>query len=323
MRRNASSYVIEYMFRGFAAVGGLFPVMWPSKYGVRVKSHVRYKDGDHHGHTLDILYPAEPGGALRPVVLFVHGGGFMMLSKNTHRALALQFAKAGCVVFNINYRLAPAHPFPAPLADVADAWLYMLEHAEAYGGDPNLAIVTGESAGGNLVTSLALASVWRRPEEYAAKVFERGVVPIAAMPFCPMLSASRPQRFIERKPHLPRWLQKRIESVCRLYLQDIDHGDSILLADPLLAMQSEHAFERPLPRFFLPVGTRDPLLDDVRQFAAALQARGGSYDARYYEKGAHAFHGFLWQGLAQQCWADAIGFLGNELGTRGHALRQP
>lgn len=308
VRRSASSYVAEFIFHSIASVGALFPVGRPGRHGVRVIKNVAYKPSGGSHHTLDILCPAAESAGPRPVVLFVHGGSFMMLSKDTHRALAMQFAKAGCVVFNVNYRLAPADPFPNGLEDVCDAWLYMLDHAAEFGGDPTRAVVTGESAGGNLVSALVLASVWRRPEAFAAKVFDRGVVPLAALPFCPMLSVSRPRRFIERKPGLSQSISSKIEAAGRIYLQDVDHGESVLLADPLVALQSDHAFERALPPFFVAVGTRDPILDDSRQMAAALAKRNAACELRVYQGGIHAFHGFIWQAQAQACWRDALAF---------------
>src|SRR5690606_5988723 len=122
-------------------------------------------------HRLDVYRPAHAEGP-RPVVLYVHGGGFRILSKETHWLMGLYFARRGYVVFNIGYRLAPKHPFPAALEDSADALGWVVQNAHRYGGDPTRLVLAGESAGANLVTSLTLACCYRREEPYARRVFD-------------------------------------------------------------------------------------------------------------------------------------------------------
>ena len=132
-----------------------------------------------------------------PVVFYVHGGAFHLLSKDTHWLMGLVFARFGYLVVNISYRLAPKHPFPAAIEDTCRAYTWMASRIRELGGDPNRVAVAGESAGGNLITSLALASIWERQEPWAREVFECGVLPRAAMPFCAMLQVSETDRFCE------------------------------------------------------------------------------------------------------------------------------
>ena len=78
-----------------------------------------------------------------------------MLSKDTHRVMALAYARRGYVVFTINYRLGPEHLFPAPLEDASPhALVWVREHCARFGGDPSRLAIAGESAGANLVTAL-------------------------------------------------------------------------------------------------------------------------------------------------------------------------
>ncbi|KXS19644.1 alpha/beta-hydrolase [Gonapodya prolifera JEL478] len=93
------------------------------------------------------------GDPSKPVVLFVHGGGFCFMSTTTHRPLTVAFARMGTRVFAINYRLAPEHPYPAPLADVITTYRYLLDEARI---SPSRIIIAGDSAGGNLVLAAAL-----------------------------------------------------------------------------------------------------------------------------------------------------------------------
>ena len=98
-----------------------------------------------------------------------------MLSKETHRVMALSYARRGYLVFIINYRLGPKHLFPAPLEDAAEALLWVRDNCAYFGGDPSRIAIAGESAGGNLVTALALATSLRRPEPFARKLFDANV----------------------------------------------------------------------------------------------------------------------------------------------------
>ena len=88
-------------------------------------------------HWLDIYEkhdrpPSLTHSSLKPAILYVHGGGFRILSKDTHWPFALMFAEAGFVVFNINYRLSPHHPCPAGLSDAALALLWLIDHAHRF-----------------------------------------------------------------------------------------------------------------------------------------------------------------------------------------------
>jgi acetyl esterase len=94
--------------------------------------------------------PAETGGP-QPLLVFVHGGGWVTGDLDTHdEPCRLLCRHAGVHVLSIDYRLAPEHPFPAAVEDVLAAWRWAHEHAEKLGADPNRIAVGGDSAGGNL-----------------------------------------------------------------------------------------------------------------------------------------------------------------------------
>jgi acetyl esterase len=257
------------------------------------------------------------------VVFYVHGGGFHMLSKDTHWLMGLLFARYGYLVINISYRLAPEHPYPAALEDTCVAYRWLAARVGELGGDPARIAVAGESAGGNLITALTLAACQRRDEPWARAVFDVGVVPRAALPFCAMLEVSRPERFSQRRP-LPRWVDGAIRATSASYLRGHprEPGPAIALADPLRVLEEavagvpvRHGWERPLPPFFAPVGTRDPLLDDTRRLEKALAALHVPCEARYYPGGIHAFHALVWDPVARRCWRDALAFLDRHMRT--------
>ncbi len=284
----------------------MHPLARPERHGVTVTRNVAYADGLH----LDVWRPAPTDGPT-PAVLYVHGGGFRILSKDTHWVMALAFAREGYTVFNVDYRLAPQHPFPAALDDVSRAWAWVCEHAERYGADTQRLVLAGESAGANLVTALTVAATFERDEPYAKRVFDTAVLPRAVLPACGILQVTDPERFVRRRPDLPRFIADRIEEVSRAYVGSAAPGASraLDLADPLRVLEGDALPARPLPPFFLTCGTADPILDDTRRLHAALTARGARSEVRYYRGEPHAFHAFVFRENARQHWRDTHAFL--------------
>lgn len=107
-----------------------------------------------------IIYRPQSEKKLRPVVVWYHGGGWILGSPegddNTCRKLALQL---DATVVNVNYRLAPKHRFPVATDDSYLIFLWVRDHIEEYGGDSSDIVVAGESAGGNLAAVVAAMDI--------------------------------------------------------------------------------------------------------------------------------------------------------------------
>lgn len=312
-RRRVGGVVIDNAYSGLAAVAGLHPLAKPERHGVDVVRNVTYRETGEAAHTLDIYRPAGREGPL-PAVVYLHGGSFRILSKDTHWVMALAFARRGFVVFNVNYRLAPDHPYPAAVEDAADAFTWVVEHAEEYGVDPACVVLAGESAGANLATGLAVMTCFERPEPYAQRVWETGVVPKAVLPACGILQVSNWERFDISGP-LASISQDRIRDVTKSYYESspVKDATGLELADPLVFLEGDAEASRPLPPFFAFVGTADPLQTDTERLGAALGARGVRCDTRTYENEGHAFHAFVWRHNAKQAWTDTYAFLDDVL----------
>jgi acetyl esterase len=304
-RAHVSEVLGRSFFEGLSRAGKLHPQANPEVHNVEVTRDVHYSDSGQLDHRLDIYRRRDLPGPL-PVVLYIHGGGFHLLSKETHWLMGLMFARAGYLVFNMSYRLAPTHRFPAATEDACDALVWVAEHAARYGGDLTRLVIAGESAGANLAAALAVVTCYERPEPYAQRVFRTGVVPRAVALGCGILQVSDPERLWRRRK-LPWWLRGVISDIAYGYLGAQRAGCE--LADPLCLLEAGQAPTRPLPAFFSFVGTKDPLLDDTRRLGHALERLGVRHTERYYAGELHAFHALLFRRAARELWRDKLKFL--------------
>jgi acetyl esterase len=290
-----------------------------SRFGLRLERNVPYgpalAEGD--AHFLDVYTPSRPRSKLVPVVMYVHGGGFAMLSKDTHRLMAVSIARAGYVVFNINYRQGRAHPYPAPLEDACRALLWVQRNCERFGGDPSRVALAGESAGGNLVTALAVASSWRRPEPFARTVFDANMPVRAVVATYGFLDLGHTAAYLAH-PKLPAWSKGLIEDAARSYLgQDFVRAAAAhALASPLRIVEAGSP-DRPLPPFFAAVGTRDPLIRCSKRLKAALDALGTPCELLIAPGEVHGYDAMFWRPAARAKWRATRAFLEERLGGDG------
>lgn len=307
LRKRAGGLAIRGFFEGAARLAKRHPRAHPSNYGVEIIKDIPYRNTGKKQHLLDIYRPKTPGP--HPVVMYVHGGGFRILSKDTHWLMGLMFASRGYIVLNVNYHLAPQHVFPKAVEDVSHAFAWMVEHIHRFGGDLETLILAGESAGANLVTGLTISSCYERQEPWARRVWQTSIKPKATLPYCGFLQVSEPERFEQRRP-LPAFLNDRIHEVSRGYLEGSPcQGREFDWADVVNFFERGEQPDCPLPPFFLPVGTKDPVLDDTRRLHRALEKMNVPAIDRYYVGGVHAFQAFIWQDIAKQCWRDTFSFL--------------
>ncbi len=125
--------------------------------GVKISRDIRYGPADRN--LLDI-FTAQGASGTRPVMIFVHGGGFVGGNKSTpgspfYDNVPLWAARNGLVGVNITYRLAPQAPWPAGAEDVGLAVRWVMDNIAGYGGDPSRIFLFGHSAGATHAGSYA------------------------------------------------------------------------------------------------------------------------------------------------------------------------
>lgn len=303
---------MDQALHAFARVRYAMPDARPSRFGIRVERDVEYAPGRSPFNRLDVYVPERPARPL-PVVMYVHGGGFAMLSKDTHRVMAMTIARQGYLVFNINYRLGRRHRYPAPLEDACSALAWVHAHAARYGGDPSRLALAGESAGGNLVTALAVASCWRRPEPFARRLFDADIPLRAVIATYGFLDLGHTSQYLAH-PRMSRWTKMLLLDAARSYLgHDVDRAaEAHPLASPLRILEAGDP-ARPVPPFFASVGTRDPLLRCSKRLKAALDALGTECELHVSPGEIHGYDAMVWRPQARAKWRAAHAFLGRHM----------
>ena len=125
--------------------------------GIKEVNNIPYTETGSEYHMLDVYYPEDAKGPL-PVIIEIHGGGWMYGTKDLNKIYAQYLAKRGFVVFNLSYRLVPEVFVPQQLQDVALAISKVKEIMPDFPCDPEKIILTGDSAGGQLASFTAALS---------------------------------------------------------------------------------------------------------------------------------------------------------------------
>ena len=133
--------------------------------GIKEENNFAYlPDGDHY-HLLDAYYPEDNNGSL-PVIIDIHGGGWMYADKELNKIYCEYIAKRGFIVFNVSYRLCPSVTVREQLYDVSAALKWIDENLSRFPADRNKIMLTGDSAGGQLCAFTAAISGSEQLREY-------------------------------------------------------------------------------------------------------------------------------------------------------------
>ncbi len=210
----------------------------------------------------------------RPVLLWMHGGGYIIGSAVQDDALCARYAqRLGVTVVSVDYRLAPEHPWPAPLDDCVAAYDFVQREAAALGLDPRRVIVAGQSAGGGLAAALVL------------RLHDSGrPAPIFQLLVYPMLDDRTAARTVEGLT-LRVWDQESNVLGWSSYLARAPGGDGV--TDHMAPARREDL--RGLPPAWIGVGTLDLFHDEDLAYARRLVEAGVPASLEVVDG---AFHGF-------------------------------
>ncbi len=207
-----------------------------------------------------------------PLMVFFHGGGWVIGSTNTHAKLCAELAQgAEVVVFSVDYRLAPEHPAPAPLDDSVAAIRWAVEHGSEIGADAERFAVGGDSAGANLSAAAAL-----RLRD------EGGPVPSFLLLIYGAFTGDLNLPSVIENGEGKILTRKAMEWFYNHYLSGGASPD-----DPYIAPIKGDL--RGMPRTHLIVGTLDPLLDDSKLFAEKLEEAGVHARLSIHQDMPHVF----------------------------------
>lgn len=210
-----------------------------------------------------------------PLLVYLHGGGFVIGSLGSHDPLCREIAaRAGCMVLNVGYRLAPEHPHPAAPADARAAVTWASAHARELGADPGRLAVAGDSAGGTLA---ALAARHARDQDIPLR--------LQALLYPALDQAGS---YPSRERYADVWPIER--DVIR-WFQRHQHGHE----DPMHEIEASPGRADDLaglaPAYILTAGL-DPLQDEAIAYARRLEAAGVPVRHHHVDGTIHGFLNF-------------------------------
>jgi acetyl esterase len=240
------------------------------------------------------IYRARDSVGPRPIVIWLHGGGFVIGGLDSHRGMCSNLAaRSQCVVLAVEYRKAPEHPFPAAVDDSLASFRWIRDHAEQLGGHPDHIAVGGDSAGANLSAVICQRLREAGEDQPALQVL------IYPSTDSEHNSASH-QHFAEGMlltAEMLRWFSGH-------YLSD--EADR---HDPSVSPLAAERFDSLAPALIRTAGF-DPLRDEGEAYADALRNAGVEVDLRCYER---LIHNYIVMGRVSPANREAVEDLGDEL----------
>jgi acetyl esterase len=216
---------------------------------------------------------AEPGSSGLPVLVFLHGGGWVFGDLDTHDAMCRILAgDAGCLIVSIDYRLAPEHKFPAGLEDCLTVLDWVAEKAKSLGGDPARIAIGGDSAGGNLAAAVCQIA---RDKGGPALVFQLLIYP--ALDFTADMTSPRGNA-----------AGYGLSDIAIEWMRDCYLTSPFDSTDPHASPAMSRDLKN-LPPALIQTAEFDPLHDEGKAYAEALRAAGGTAIHINYPGMIHGF----------------------------------
>lgn len=235
-----------------------------------------------------------PIDAAEPLPGFIsfHGGGFITGTPEMDEPWNLFLAEtANCHVFNIEYPLAPEHPFPVPVLVTYEVVQWIFQHADTLHLDAARIAIGGHSAGGNLATAISL---WNAEQTHPVTLIAQ------ILDYPPLDLATDPADKPFFKEAIPTEQARQFNAMYIARAEDAYHH----LASPLYAAQLEA-----LPRTLILTAEHDSLAQEAQQYAKRLQAAGVHVEHLEFAGQPHAFTHHGDANVALQAWQRIADFL--------------
>jgi acetyl esterase/lipase len=237
--------------------------------GMPLPPDVEYEPVDASGVAAE--WARAPGVDAERTVVYLHGGGYVMGSVETHRLLVAGISRAvAAPVLSVDYRLGPEHPHPAAVDDALAAYRFVL----AQGAAPERIAIAGDSAGGGLTVAALLA------------LREAGdPLPAAGICISPWLDLTLSGASMDTKADVdPMVTRETLRPMADAYLAGADPKTPT--ASPLFADLTG------LPPLLVQVGTAETLLDDSRRLAERAKSADVDLTLEEWEGMIHVWHAF-------------------------------
>ena len=261
--------------------------------GLTTPQDVERRDNINYGpnkewNLLDVYYPKKREGKL-PVIVSIHGGGWVYGNKEVYQFYCMNLAQRGFAVVNFTYRLAPMFKFPAPLEDTNNVIQWILDHAEEYEFDTNYIYLVGDSAGAHmssLYTCICTNSEYAT--QYPFKV-PKGFVPNAVALNCGVYN-------------VPVSVQENKMNFKQLMIDFLGKND---FENKLLKISPQDYITKNFPPTYLMTSVADFLVKQAPFMEVRLKELGIPYEYKIYgdenNKLMHVFHCNIKDKNATEC----------------------
>jgi len=220
------------------------------------------------------IYTPKTGNGPFPVIVYYHGGGFVIANIDVYDASANVLAdKVGAIVISVGYRLAPEYKFPTAHNDAFEAYEWTVKNAASINGDPKKIAVAGESAGGNLAVATAI------------KARDKGIMlPTAILAVYPVAGSDMTTQSYLKNANAKPLDKPMMMWFVKNYLNNMSEGK-----DPRINLIAANL--KGLPSTTVITDEIDPLNSEGMILVEKLKAAGVSVDSKNYDGVTHEFFG--------------------------------
>lgn len=286
---------------------GMFPAPQDVIGGRPVEAIERIIPGPEGAPDLEItiLRPSSlsDGAAPVPGLYNIHGGGMVVGHRHWETGRLVDLVERhGIVAVNVEYRLAPEHPFPAGVEDCYAGLVWMSENAAELGVDPERIVVMGGSAGGGFSAAVSLLARDHRGPKIAGQLL-----------LCPMVDNTNTTVSSHQYAGLGTWTRE-----ANLLAWECVLGSELAFSEdaPAYAAPARAADLSGLPPAFIEVGSAEPFRDEDVEYATRIWATGGEAELHVWSGGFHGFDLYAADSeLTQAALASRDSWLQRILGT--------